>query len=190
MSEIPFAATAEAYIQKPWGGVTDPQKHNPANFRYLVHLDSGRSVGNPEDDIWEYVLENPHLLKTMPSISTSLVDQDHALLYQGTPSTHGFILEVPPSSVIAAHSMDMFSRNRDIEDVARNNAVIDPDQLLRDTKPTDWNEVVVAPEGLVIKAVFWVNNQTGDEPTYGYEAVRHAAEANGLPFLELDLLKY
>ena len=190
MMEIPFASAAEAYIQKPWGEVTNPEMHNPAYFRYLLHLDAGRPIGDPEDDTWEHTLDNPSLLHEMPFISTSLVDQDHTLLYQGTPSSHGYILEVPPSSVIATHSMDMYSRSRDIEDISLKHPVADPDQLLMNTKPTEWNEVVIKPEGLVIKAVFWVNNQSGEEPTYNYETVRFAAEANSLPFLELNLRKF
>ncbi len=190
MSEIPFPASAETFNQKPWGGVTNPEMHDPTRFRYLIHLDSGRPVGDPEVGPYEYVLENPELLRTMSTISTSLVDQDHTLLYQGTKSTHGYILEVPASSIIATHSTDMYSQNRDTNTMSSQHPVTDPDQLLLNTEPSDWNEVVIAPEGLVIKAVFWVNNQTGEEPAYDYETVRLAAESSGLPFLELDLKKF
>src|SRR4051812_44567387 len=98
-------------LPSPWGGVTDPNSHDPRNFRYLLHLDSGRPV-DPSDVTpnaqRDYFLHNTDAIHGAGHLSASLVDQDHTLLWQFTTSIHGFVLEVPPSSVLATAPRDMF----------------------------------------------------------------------------------
>lgn len=179
MAETPTVSPAETYTQTPWGGVTDPSHHDPGKFRYLVHLDVGRAPDgtDPGTTPWEYFLENPDRLRSMPVISTSLVDQDHRVLYELSAADHGFILEVPESSVIATNFMDMFSKFEDVEILREKFPVANPDQLLAETKTTRWNEVAISPNGLLVKALFWVKNQTGEMPTHSRETVKKAAEA-------------
>jgi hypothetical protein len=196
MTESP-ASSPEVNNQAPWGEVTDPLHHDPTHFRYLLHVDSGRST-SPDlenagaDDIWEYVLDDPDRIKSLPYISASLVDETHRSLYQFTMSNHGFILEAPRSAIIAAHSMDMFSNRKKltIDELRSAYPVPDPDKLLAETKPTDWNEVAISPNGLVIKAIFWVDGQSRDYPDIDRETVEKAALEHGLPFLKLDLIKF
>lgn len=189
------ANSPETDSQAPWGGVTDPTQHDPKHFRYLIHLDSGKptylgSEIETADKVWEYMLDDPAKIRSLSSISASLVDQDHPILYQGTGSSHGFIIEAPRPAIIAAHSRDMSSRSKSEDVLNKDFPVPDPNQLMADTKPTDWNEVVVSPDGTVVKAIFWVDGQTDDDTPFKREEVRKMAEEHGLPFLELELVKY
>jgi hypothetical protein len=196
MTESP-ASSPEVNSQIPWGGVTDPLHHDPMHFRYLLHVDSGRSTSpDPEnagaDDVWEYALDDPDRIKSLPYISASLVDETHRRLYEFTMSSYGFILEAPRSAIIGAHSMDMFSKRKKltIDELRLAYPAPDPDKLLAETKPTDWNEVAISPNGLVIKAIFWVDGQGRDYPDIDRETVEKAALEHGLPFLKLDLIKF
>jgi 4'-phosphopantetheinyl transferase EntD len=63
--------------------------------------------------------------------------------------------------------------------------------LLADTPAHDHNEVLFSAKDAVVKAFFWVEPQVKDEvPPYTREEVIGMARNAGLPFLELDLLKY
>lgn len=196
MTELP-AIDAETGNQDSWGGVTDPTHHDPGHFRYLLHLDSGKATSadpsNPgPDEVWEYAVHDPDKLKSLPFVSASLVDETHRLLYQGAASNHGFILEAPKSAVIATCPMDMFSgkNGKTVDELRATYPTSDPDVLLAETKQTEWNEVLISPDDLVIKAVFWVNGEHDDEPDIDRTAAEAAAQSLGLPFLELDLIKH
>ena len=192
-SQTYLESRPEALTGDSWGGVTDPLNHDSSSFRYLIHLDSGRVIENTEgrsDDDWEFLVENPNELKNLEMISSSLVDQDHRLLYQGTMSTHGFIFEVPQQDVLATNPMDMFSSDKDIEHIKSTSVVTDGDSLLESTKKNDWNEVLVSPKNIVIKALFWVEPKHEGDFTYSKEQVKEIAKRAGLPFLELDLDKH
>ena len=147
----------------PWGGVTNPEEHDPQHFRYLIHLDSGRSnsldPSNPlHDEVWEYILEKPEKISELRLVSASLVDQSHRVLFQGTSSNHGFIIEAPQTAIIAANHDDMGSTSKTEEELRRQFPVPNPDELMAQTKPTHWNEVALSPDGIAIKAIFWVES--------------------------------
>ena len=191
-------SSPEVEDQAIWGGVTDPTQHDPKHFRYLLHIDSGHRLvpfdpNDPHnDDLWEYALDDPDKLRSLDYISASLVDENHPVLYQFTSSSHGFILESPKSSIIAATSRDMFARSKSksAEGLRNEFGVPDPEQLLNETRINEWNEVVVSPDGMVIKALFWTDTKADDEAPFEKEAVKSAAEKLRLPFLELDLVKF
>lgn len=174
----------------PWGGVTDPECHNPDTFRYLLHLDSGILLGDDAlapDAQFVYFLQNPNAIHNVRLLSASLVDNDHRLLWEFTASFHGFIIEVPPVSVIATSPQDIA--------ISESTSLMDPEVLLEATGPTDWNEVEVSTEKLVVKAIFWVvdNGIVPDrrrEEAFDLETVRAEAYKAGLPLIELELEKY
>jgi hypothetical protein len=174
----------------PWGGVTDPDHHDPANFRYLLHLDSGTVLQGDalaSDAQYEYFLQNPSAIHETPQLSASLVDCDHRMLWQFTSSFHGFIIEVPKESVIATSPQDVAISERTSE--------LDPELLLEATSPSEWNEVEVSTKNLVVKAVFWVvdnglvTNRRSEEE-FDFETVQAEARKAGLPLIKLDLEKY
>lgn len=174
----------------PWGGVTDPDHHDPVNFRYLLHLDSGTVLGDDAlapDAQFVYFLQNPSAIHTARQLSATLVDRNHRLLWQFTSSFHGFVFEVPTGNVIATSPKDIALSAR--------TTVMDPDALLEATQPTDWNEVEITTGPLVVKSVFWVidNGIVPDrykEEAFDLETVKAASHKAGLPLIELDLEKY
>jgi hypothetical protein len=185
--------TPEVKVMPPWGGVTDPLMHDSSSFRYLLHLDSGQPVdGDGEDpnSEWEYLMSEPARLKSLGYISTSLVDESHPVLWQGTASSHGFIVETSASGVIAASSRDMYTKGKSLDSLRAQYPPPDPDTLLMDTPANSWNEVLISAEDAAIRAVFWVDAQPGDDPTYTRAEVQAMADEAGLPLIELDLVKY
>ncbi len=178
----------------PWGGVTDPSHHDPHLFRYLVFLDSGRPIEANDKDPnsrWEYLLGDPSRIATAGLISASLVDQDHTALWQGTSSTHGFIIEVPEDGVVATSTRDMFTKGETEKSLKQKYPVKSPESILSGTPSHDHNEVLVTAERINVKAVFWVKPQLEEgESPYTREKVMELAQDANMPFLELDLMKY
>lgn len=97
------------FRQKPDGWqTTDPNSHDPDNFRYIVHaLNVGSDMikslqtGNPE--ALNYFLQRK-------GISCSLIDEVHRDTFMhsnGLARGHGLILDVPQENIVAVHYADM-----------------------------------------------------------------------------------
>jgi hypothetical protein len=118
---------------KIWGEVTDPKKHNPKNFRYLVHafnpfatasqpliaisaeLSGAYKVDKREGDQSISLFEEPERLVERVSLSMSLIDQDHT----GTWGPGGIIVEVPEENVVITSPVDTGSHNSSKEFLKR-----------------------------------------------------------------------
>lgn len=143
-----------------WGEVTDPRTHDPAKFRYLVHAinpfatssmgmvgammlkDEPSSIRKDEGDQTINLFSNPERLDQRVALSSSLVDETH----HGTWGQAGLIYEAPPENVLITSPQDVgaivMSRQR-LEEQARQHYKLTPDELLQQTYPSSYNEVVV-----------------------------------------------
>lgn len=83
-----------------WGQTTDPDQHNPDNFRYLVHAFNPCAIGNAlilnnlvtqdegtvTDEVGDQsidVFKEPERIDERVSLSMSLIDQDHTATWGG-----------------------------------------------------------------------------------------------------------
>lgn len=83
-----------------WGQTTDPVKHNPDGFRYLVHAFNPCAIGNAlilnnlvtqdegtvTDEAGDQsidVFKEPERIDERVSLSMSLIDQDHTATWGG-----------------------------------------------------------------------------------------------------------
>lgn len=83
-----------------WGQTTDPDQHNPDNFRYLVHAFNPYARGNAlilnnlvtqdegtvTDEVGDQsidVFKEPERIDERVSLSMSLIDQDHTATWGG-----------------------------------------------------------------------------------------------------------
>jgi len=153
---------------KPWGGVTSPNLHNPELFRYLIHVDSG--FNDPEvtskrfftDNISS--INNPFRLSAQRGhwndkpeqplyISASLIDTQHRKLFVG--GRHGLIIEAPREGILATSPTDILTAGVKIHDKA---LILEPNELLEATAEERYNEVVIRPELIVVRAIAYLNS--------------------------------
>ena len=148
--------TKEDSLNPTWGGTTDPNNHNPDQYRYLVHAINPLSKIDkliiaqdtsrlPRDESWGdqtiSMYDRPEDLGNRVSVSMSLIDQEHT----GTWGSAGLIVEAPESNVVLTSSNDMgaLNDNRDfLLEQARQHPVMSGDDLLKNSSPESYNEVV------------------------------------------------
>lgn len=131
-----------------WGDVTNPLEHNPDNFRYLVHMDTGRWS---EDSEKRFYVDNIDSIFTAPRLSTSLISNNRKRAFV---AIHGFIVGVPECDVLATHSGDMWSSKLETEHLMEQWPVQPPEDVLNG--PSTWpvnNEVIVSPEQMTIMGI-------------------------------------
>jgi hypothetical protein len=146
-----------------WGGTTDPRNHDPKNFRYLVHGFNPLSKSfqpiahvyeleaNPELDLSGQqgdqtidLVEEPERVAERVSLSMSLIDQDHI----ETWGHGGIIVDVPEENILLTGNSDLGTANSNIKRIrerSKTEPKLDPDDLLHETSPTSYNEVVAEP---------------------------------------------
>ena len=140
-----------------WGQTTDPCRHNPDNFRYLVHAfnpharlgalviqsvmqDEG-AVADEAGDQSIDVFKEPERIDERVSLSMSLIDQDHTATWGGT----GIIMAVPESSVVLTSPTDAGALNsyRDrLIAQGQSRGILSPDEILERSSPIEHNEIV------------------------------------------------
>lgn len=175
---------------KPWGEVTSPREHNQAKFRYLVHainpmatssmgmigamvaIDEPRTMSKEDGDQTINLYSYPERLGERVALSCSLVDQDH----HGTWGRAGLIVETPQDNVLITDSTDVGAivmSKKALLEQARKRHLLTADQLLQQTYPSSYNEVVVLAnnEGrkVVLAGFFYKTAEDGtpmDEALY------------------------
>jgi len=195
---------------KIWGGVTDPEKHNPENFRYLVHafnlfasasqpfvaisaqLSGAYKVDKTEGDQSINLFEQPERLGERVSLSMSLIDQNHT----GTWGVGGIIVEAPEENIVITSPTDVGSHNSSKEFLkrqAQNKPRFTGDQLLKSTSPIFYNEVVAFAESESGKKLrlkgFFIKVDKNGKPLDLFVAQKmrqHAARLN-LPLVEIQV---
>ena len=108
---------------KPAGWkTTDPKKHNPENFRYIVHTIINRNNdyvaslrGKPRNEQSRQKYTDLQGFLERPFTSCTLIDETHRGTYSQAKIPHGFILEVPEENIIAINPNDM-GKPWDVED--------------------------------------------------------------------------
>lgn len=139
--------------------MTDPRHHNPDSFRYIVHaladeedltesnasdhyragLETGLEVEEPVDP-----RVDPAGFLGRKYISCSLIDQDH----QDTSGMTGVILAVPRENILQASGHDMgVTYNDQVYRLDADPHLPSPDEVLEQTLPGDYNEVLISGEG-------------------------------------------
>lgn len=190
-----------------WGGVTDPTKHNPQEFRYLVH---GLNVSSPTM-MMGFVLENqlkghlvldkdkgdqsinlymnPEKLVERVSLSMSLIDQDH----KGTWGDAGLIVEVPEPNIVITSTSDVGAHNNDLAFLERQStahSLMSGNELLRLTSVDSHNEVVAVVKKATssIRLVGFFYNALSDgtqvNPVTSKQMEMHASRL-GLPLVQI-----
>ena len=195
---------------KIWGEVTDPTKHNPQKFRYLVHafnpfsvisqplvailgeIDGAYKVDKSEGDQSINLFNQPERLGERVSLSMSLIDQDHT----GTWEPGGIIVEAPEENIIITSPTDIGSHNSSKEFLkkqAQKLSLLSGDQLLQLTDPAFYNEVVAfakSDSGKTIKlAGFFIKVDKNDnpiDPVIAEKVEQHAKRLN-LPVVKIKI---
>lgn len=172
-----------------WGNVTSPALHRDEDFRYLVHMDCGKILRGQNKP--SYFIDNPDQIALATRLSASLIDPSSRRFFHD--SCHGFIIDVPSSSVLATAPYDMQSASYSAEQLARAFPVKSAEELLEASRGyASNNEVLVSGEGIVVSGVIYVNQGDDWEPWIDYpftaEGIRESAERMGLPLVTLDLI--
>ncbi|MEK7137775.1 MAG: hypothetical protein AAB853_05850, partial [Patescibacteria group bacterium] len=148
-------------IERSWAeGFSNPEEHKDDQFRYLIHgvmnpairatqnvgfLQIARSEIERGNDVHLKIidlLQQPQRIADKPIISSSLIDQEH----RETWAPVGFILKAPPQNIIDASPEDMgtnFVNPASVRERARHAVRTKVDDLLMQTSPYQYNEVVV-----------------------------------------------
>ena len=195
-----FPEVAEEQARVSWQtDLTDPGKHNPQDFRYVVHglqdpggraLQFHHLTGRPEAfDRTQAIdlLRQPERIADKKVISASVVDAQH----RATWGAVGYILDVPFENVVAA-----FRRDAGTPFIAPERALSERTgapairEILKETHPHSHNEVVLrgsTEEGRVSVAGVWAKVFDDGEPLNEqmYQEIRSKASLVGFPFIEL-----
>ena len=120
---------------------TDPNKHNPDDFRYIIH-----AVGETRD-----MLTMEKYFNKKELISTSYIDKTHTATYGYEIS--GFILGVPVGSILSTGNEDLIVRNhKSIEAFVKESLLkrklTSPDIILEKTSKVYHNEIVIQGHSL------------------------------------------
>ncbi len=167
----------------PWGGVTNPLEHDPENFRYLVHMDTGKSRKLASQRTARYYIDDIGALFTAPRLSTSLISNNRSRAFAGM---HGFIVEVPEEDVLATHSGDMWSSVWSTEQIKKQWPVMPADEILNGpaTWPTN-NEVIILPGRLSITGLL-ATAERYYSTTHSIDFLQANADELGVPLVTVD----
>jgi hypothetical protein len=197
------AVAEETQISSPiWGKTTDPTKHDPNKFRYLVH--GFEFVDDDLDDSTRRSLKmrgvllfNLDKLNELPSVSASLIDNKH----QGTWGYGGLILEAMNENIVRANVTDNGSRNSHLESIQQmQTALPSSDSLMRLSygRHGSYNEVLLktgSTTGKNLKITgFFVKMLEIDgvhEPVDKklYEILKEYSDELNLPLISLEQLQ-
>lgn len=194
-----------AYDNQPrfQGDTTDPSQHDPTNFRYLVHalnpyvkisamriaVDFSDHINSSHGDQSINMYEQPERVAERVSLSMSLIDQDHT----ATWGDGGLIISAPEENIVLTSRTDAGTHNNDknslLEQGARH-GIMSADQLLANTSPRQYNEVVALADndGSKLETIgFFYKVTSKGEPTDPVIAqqMRMHAERLGLPVVEI-----
>lgn len=178
---------------------TDPQKHNPHSFCYLVHGIQSALVRNIEflaiyRELRKYdptqdidLLRDPQRISDKERISCSIIDQEHTETYGAA----GLILAAPFENVLSMFSQEEGTGFSGVSSVrGRSSNLLPVPELLKRTHGDLYNEVVITGKtmyGLVQVKGFWVNTDKGgvpfDEET-AYE-IEYLARKLNLPLITI-----
>lgn len=194
-----------AYDNQPrfQGDTTDPSKHDPTNFRYLVHalnpgakmsamriaVDFSDHINSSHGNQSINMYKQPERVAERVSLSMSLIDQDHT----ATWGDGGLIISAPEENIVLTSRTDAGTHNNDKNFLLGQGArhgVMSADQLLATTSPRQYNEVVALADndGSKLETIgFFYKVTSKGEPVDPVIArqMRMHAERLGLPVVEI-----
>lgn len=202
--------TKEGPREKIWGKVTDPEKHDPKQFRYLIHaFNPFATVSQPlmaaeaelsgtykrdksQGDQSINLFDQPERLDERVSLSMSLIDQDHV----GTWGNGGIIVEAPESNIAITSPGDTGAHSSSKEFLrkqAQDQPLLSGEQLLKSTHNEIYNEVVAFTksnmnETVQLKGFFIKVDKRGDpiDPVIAKKMRQHAGRLN-LSLIEIPV---
>ena len=137
-----------------WGQTTDPDQHNPDNFRYLVHafnpfspfnaIYTSKKTGASNDEVRRQSIDlqiRPEEIDERVSVSMSLIENGRTATY----GSGGIIVQAPESSIVLTSPTDAGAINSNegrLVAQGQSRGLLSPDQLLERGSPRTYNEVV------------------------------------------------
>jgi hypothetical protein len=190
---------------------TDPAKHDPKKYVYLIHsLNNSfhwdkpeKAFGLPNDESELNLMLNPDFVSQLGFISATIISNEKPTTY-GLGS--GLILRVPIENIIATYPGDMRSDDirlaleKDADTVASSlykkfslDGLLSPQQLLDETLPDFYNEVLLAGEtsaGSTIEVIgYFTKNIDGHDMMKmmgNYAAIQSLSKEKSIPLIELE----
>ena len=185
-----------------WGQTTDPCRHNPEDFRYLVHAfnpyarigalfiqlvtqDKG-IVADEAGDQSINVFKEPERVDERVSLSMSLIDQDHTATWGGA----GIIVVAPESSVVLTSPTDAGAPNSHRDHLiakGQSMGILSPDEILERSSPSMYNEIVaLGQSGLKAVGFFYkVNSRKNPIDADLAKAIHSLGYRMSLPVVEI-----
>lgn len=212
-SDIPKGSNLEGL---KWGETTDPNKHDPENFRYVVHainpwagvaqasIELAELMHNPRyipskqhGDQTIDLAEEPQRVADRISLSMSLIDQDHMSTWGST----GLILDVPEENVLLTSPHNLYVSNSNIASIRERSLrepKYDAQTIIDLTEPNPQgshdkiNEIVAYPRTksgeIAVKGFFSKTTYLGIPlDPHLHEKLENHSERLGLPFLKIDV---
>lgn len=183
-----------------YGKITPCDSHHPKEYRYLVHafnpqarieLSRGRGAGsrNINGDQTINLSTQPERLTERVTLSMSLIDQDHT----GTWGATGLIVAAPETNILMTSPEDIGTQNHDLDRCIAESSkfpVLSPEELLRLTSSTRYNEVVArasnGTQAIQLAGFFYKVSRNGDPLDQAMTMVMRAhAMRLGLPIIPI-----
>lgn len=187
-----------------WGGVTDPREHQDNRFRYLVHAFNPHSsidrewvdfvakqsgLETTEKGIPVNLFVKPEDISQRSALSLSLIDEKH----RATWGNYGLIVEVPRANVILVSTSDSGSVpavESILREQIRRNPPMNGDQLIANSSPNTYNEVVSlgkteSGEAKVVGFFAKIDAEGYLDQSQVWRLKQHAERLN-LPFVEIS----
>jgi hypothetical protein len=187
-----------------WANSTNPQEHNSKNFRYLVHAFNPSaqtglrlaSIQIEKDNRFKEAQSkelvnlfcNPDQINERLSISCSLINQNHLITWGDA----GLIIDAPLDAVLITSAKDVGTANHNstlLTQQINSSKIKSPDQILADTKESDYNEIVIKGGGLKLKGFFIKVYSDTKEPLNEALAknMKLAADTMALPCVSIEV---
>jgi len=197
---IAIVEAGERSNSELWGKTTNPENHNPANFRYLVHMfnpyneqfNLGNALAGEGHSEKQAVnlLDEPERIAERVSLSMSLIDQDHMNVW----GPGGLIVSTPENNVVITSPHDLGARNSNSEvllEQSKGYNRLTSDEILEQTPKDKYNEIVAfgeseAGDKLKLTGVVIVKDIDGDVgDVVIIERLENQAERLNVPLVEV-----
>lgn len=192
--------TLEEKVEKPknWGDTTNPQAHDPGNFRYLVHLVTGGAGPNFSVHSLPHPLDllkpasdsqSVDSIKRLERISTTLIDPTHTATF--VVGRWGYIVEADPDEVIATSSRDIGADAFLLSEheLREKYGVLPPEEILDRSEAYHHNEVLVRGGRVNVAGVFYLNSEFPDRGPANFDQdlyeIEKVAATNSLPIVAI-----
>ena len=183
-----------------WGQTTDPNQHNPDNFRYLVHafnpfslfnaIYTSGKTGASDDEVRRQSIDlriRPEDIDERVSVSMSLIKNGHTATY----GSSGIIVQAPESSIVLTSPTDAGAINSNkgyLVAQGQSKGLLSPDQLFERSSSRTYNEVVALGRSGLRAVGFFYKVDSRKKPIDADLAadMRGLGYRTGLPVVEIS----